>query len=300
MCDETIDNLRRLQPERNDASAGKKGSKTFDPSSQRTDVSTKTSLTESFNTTLYGRDGDTFVGYNTSIAVAEDEEDEEMVDGDTSRRLAGQYTVTKAQMDEFARGDGVEEERILLGKEKSARIADREGNYQKRRLDCVPFPTKSDAFVLTRPSGAADEGESYREFMKRRELEREEERVRWAVAEKEATGEVVHHKATLLESGDRSPSDKENKKAVSTEVVAAGRKRKQRWDISSESTAEKEAAVPSETKAKRSRWDQRLQLELYRSKRHLGCDLDGIRHLLQCLLAIKVSLLQCIHLKAAL
>jgi splicing factor 3B subunit 1 len=67
----------------------------------------------------------------------------------------------------------------------------------------VLTPTRADPFALNRQSGVADEGESYREVMKRGELEREEERVRRAVAEKEATMEVVHHKAALLKCGDR-------------------------------------------------------------------------------------------------
>src|ERR1700722_17213304 len=87
MSDETFETIRKLQAERNAASAGKKGSKTFDPSRQRTDVSTKASLTESFDTTLYDRDGgDKFAGYSTSISVAEDEDDE-MPDADMTRRL---------------------------------------------------------------------------------------------------------------------------------------------------------------------------------------------------------------------
>jgi len=256
MSDETFETIRKLQAERNAASAGKKGSKTFDPSSQRTDVSTKASLTESFDTTLYDRDGnDKFAGYNTSIPVAEDEGDE-MEDVDISRRLVGQYTATKDQMNEFSRGSGVEEEDILLGREKSARITDRETDYQKRRLDRVLTPTRADAFAANRQAGAAEEGESYREIMQRRELEREEERVRRAIAEKEASGEVIHHKATLVMEDSGSPSDKENKDAGSTEVVTAGRKRKQRWDVSSDVVEDNQATEPVEAKAKRSRWDQ--------------------------------------------
>ena len=112
----------------------RRGSKTFDPTNQRTDVSTKASLTESFDSTLYDRDGgDKFAGYNTSISVADGDDDDEM-GVDTSRRLVGQYTASKEQMNEFAHGNGVEEEDILLGREKSARIADRETDYQKAQI----------------------------------------------------------------------------------------------------------------------------------------------------------------------
>ncbi|KAG9236310.1 putative U2 snRNP component prp10 [Amylocarpus encephaloides] len=251
MSDAEFKEITRLQAERNAASAGKKGSKAFDPSNQRTDVSTKASMTESFDTTLYDRDGpDKFAGYNTSIAVV-DGDDEEM-EADTSRRLVGQYTASKEQINEFAHGNGVEEEDILLGREKSARIADRETDYQKCRLDRVLTPTRADPFAANRQAGAAEDGESYKEIMARRELEREEERVRRAIEEKAANGDVVHPKANLSE-GSASPSDKENKEAGSTEVVTAGRKRKQRWDVATDSAS---TAPASESKSKRSRWDQ--------------------------------------------
>ena len=96
-----FDTVRRLQAERNAQSAGKKGSKTFDPSSQRTDSSTKASLTETFDTQLYDQNGpDKFAGYHTSLPA--DDDDEEMPDAGESRRLVGQYTATKDQMNEFS------------------------------------------------------------------------------------------------------------------------------------------------------------------------------------------------------
>ena len=255
MSDDHFEQIRKLQAERNAASAGKRGSKTFDPSDQRTDNSTKASLTESFDTTLYDRDSsDKFAGYNTSIAVVDG--DDENMEEDTSRRLVGQYTASKDQMNEFAHGNGVEEEDILLGREKSARIADRETDYQKRRLDRVLTPTRADPFAANRQAGASEDGESYREIMARRELEREEQRVKRAIEEKAANGEVVHHQATLIKDGSGSPSDKENKDAGSTEVVTAGRKRKQRWDVGSDSTGASTAEQPADLKVKRSRWDQ--------------------------------------------
>ena len=247
-----IEEIRAAQAARNAAAAGKKGSKTFDPSNQRTDVSTKASLTESFDTELYDRNGgDKFAGYNTSIAI--DGDDEEMADanGDDSRRLVGQYTATKEQMNEFASGAGVEEEDILLGREKQARIADRETDYQKRRLNRGPLtPTRADPFAANRQAGVEDEGQSYREIMAARELAKEEERVQKLIADKQAKGEdgIVEHQATLKKEDS---SDKENKEAGATVAVASGRKRKQRWDISAESTP-----APEDAKTKRSRWDQ--------------------------------------------
>jgi splicing factor 3B subunit 1 len=90
--------------------------------------------------------------------------------------------------------------------------------------------------------------------MARREFEREEERVKRAIEEKAANGETAPNVATLTKEDSGSPSDKDNKDTGSTVVVPAGRKRKQRWDVASESA---DAATQSaESKIKRSRWDQ--------------------------------------------
>ena len=240
--------MRELQVQRNQAAAAKKGSKTFDVANLRTDSSTKASLGEAFDKDLYGSNGDKFAGYHTSLAP--DGEDEEVPDNDSSRRLIGQYTASKAQMSEFAHGNGVEEEDILLGREKSARIADRETDYQKRRFDRGPLtPTRADPFAANKQAGAAAavEGSTYREVMQLQDIEREEERVRNLIAEKQTNGDVTEHKPTLNEE-----ANKENAEAGST-ADATGRKRKKRWDVAGE------AAQNGDTDAqekKRSRWDK--------------------------------------------
>ena len=249
-----FETIKRLQQERNAAVAGKKGSKAFDTPGQRTDNSTKASLTESFDNTLYERDGgNKFEGYNTTIPT--DGEDDDMFDatGDGTQRLIGQYTASRAQMDEFARGKGVEEEDILLGREKSARIADRETDYQKRRLNRGPLtPTRADPFAENRQAGVNGEGASYREIMAMRDMEKEEERVKNIIAEKQEKGEdgVVSHPATLKQEDS---SDKENREAGSAVAVSTGRKRKQRWDISG---SDAQAAEETKAAAKKSRWDE--------------------------------------------
>lgn len=247
-----FDTIKRLQAERNAQAGAKKGSRTFDLTSQRTDTSTKASLTESFDTTLYDGGGpDKFAGYNTTIAVNGDDED--MVDVDDSRRLIGQYTASKEQMNEFASGDGVEEEDILLGREKSLRISDRETDYQKRRFDRGPLtPTRADPFAANKHAGVDSDGQTYREVIQLQDLEREEARVQKVLAEKQAKGEngVLEHKPTL-----KDEADKENTEAGSTVDVVSTRKRKKRWDVSSEPTPETEAST-ADSKTKRSRWDQ--------------------------------------------
>ncbi|KAI1177538.1 armadillo-type protein [Nemania sp. FL0916] len=252
MSDADFETVRKRQAERNLA---KKGTRS---STQRSENSSKAKLTESFDTELYdGNGGDKYAGYLTSIPSA-DGEDEEMedADADSSRRLVGQYTATRAQIDEFAQGNGVEEDDPFAGRgENSTRIVDRETDYQKRRFDRVLTPTRADAFAANRQAGAADDdGRTYRDVMELRELEREEERVKRAIQAKQKEGQApadAEHRATLQDG------DKENTEAGSTEAVAAGRKRKKRWDVSSTAVDEAvPAAAEAEVKTKRSRWDQ--------------------------------------------
>jgi splicing factor 3B subunit 1 len=251
MSDADFEQIKKLQQERNSVAATKKGSRTFDLANQRADPSNKASLTDAWDTSLYERDnGDKFAGYHTSLPAADGDDDEDMADADSSRRLIGQYTATRSQIDEFARGSGVEEEDILAGRgEKSNRITDRETDYQKRRFDRVLTPTRADPFAANRQAGAAEDGHTYRDVLHERELEREEERVRREIEQKlkdQATnGDIVEHKPTLKEQ-----PDKENGDAGSTEA-ASGRKRKKRWDVA---TTE-ETSESAESK-KRSRWDQ--------------------------------------------
>ena len=140
MSDSDFETIKRLQQERNAAAAAKKGSR-GDASSQR-ESSTKQSLLENADSELYDRDGgDKFSGYHASLPMGDDDDDD-MEDGDNTRRLVGQYTASSDMINEFARGEGVEEEDLLAGRgEKSGRITDRETDYQKRRFDRVLTPT---------------------------------------------------------------------------------------------------------------------------------------------------------------
>ena len=162
-------------------------------------------------------------------------------------RLLGQYTATREQLDEYAHGDA-EEQDILVGREKQAQIASRESDYQKRRFD-----------------RALDghEGESYKDVMQRREIEREEERVQKLIADKQTNGDdamdgVVHHKATLLDGNGQDHQTNGDGDAAKT------RKRKKRWGgTDDEDTVTKVEVKPEpvkeeiqeEPKVKRSKWD---------------------------------------------
>ena len=203
-----FDTIRKLQADRN----AKKSSSTQRDDSQR--ETTKASLTQAFDKSVYSDED--LSAYNTSIPINDEDEDE------PGNRLVGQYTATKAQLNEFAGGD----DDILMAQEKSASIEQRETDYQKRRFDRVLTPKS--------------EQSSYRDAMATRELEREEKRVEDLIANSDG------EQQTSLQD-----SDKEN---IGT------KKRKQRWDVSAPESSEKkrsrwdETPAPEETK-RRSRFD---------------------------------------------
>ncbi|RBA10980.1 hypothetical protein FPRO05_05569 [Fusarium proliferatum] len=248
MSDADFETIKKLQQERNAASAGNKGSRTFDAANQRVD-DTKQKLTDSADSTLYDHDGaDRFSGYHTSLPMGDDDED--MGDGDDTRRLVGQYTASREMIDEFARGGGVEEDDILAGKgEKSGRIVDRETDYQKRRFNRALTPTRADPFAENRQAGASENGASYREIMEARELEREEQRVLQAIKAKQEgkTGDDVDAQPMLTDG---------NVEVEAADASSTARKRKKRWDVSSAPAEDDTAEAGEAAKPKRSRWDQ--------------------------------------------
>jgi splicing factor 3B subunit 1 len=203
----------------------------------------KQSLTEASDNTLYSNDADKFSGYNTSIAVRDEDEEMEGAGESSSRRLVGQYTATKDMLDEYAHGD-TEEADVLMSREEGAQIASRETDYQKKRFERKLSP-------------GADGGRSYKEVMQERELEREETRIRRLLEEREARGESGN------EVLDHVPTLKDGTHGTNGAVVVAGDKtppmdrttrRKRRWDSS---TADGEASK-EEAKApavKKSRWE---------------------------------------------
>ncbi|GKT97847.1 u2 snrnp component prp10 [Fusarium langsethiae] len=251
MSDADFETIKKLQQERNAAAMANKGSRTFDVANQRAD-DTKQKLTDSADSSLYDKDGpNKFAGYNTSLPMM-GEDDDEMGDGDNTRRLTGQYTASREMIDEFARGSGVEEDDILAGKgEKSGRIVDRETDYQKRRFNRALTPTRADPFAENRQAGASENGTSYREVMEARELEREEQRVLQVIKMKQ--------EGKTEDDGDAKPmlidEDKDNTEAEPAEG-ATTRKRKKRWDVSSTPAEDDKAEAADAAKPKRSRWDQ--------------------------------------------
>jgi len=258
------------------------GNKAAANGSAGANTSSKQSLSEAFDKDLYdGSNGvDKYAGYNMSIAANEDEDMDEggEING---RRLVGQYTASKDMLNEFAHGDTAEDD-MLQSREQQAQIQNRETDYQRRRFDRDMSPERTD-------------GESYKESMKRRELERDEARVQRLIEEREKNGnEVLDHKPTLKDvsddnggatpvAGDKTPpmdnkrkrrrwgavDDAEDTKPAEIEdekmddvpVVPAVKKRRSRWATSPEPDegatvpAAETAVAPAAAEPTKSRWD---------------------------------------------
>ncbi|KAG9203641.1 U2 snRNP component prp10 [Epicoccum nigrum] len=203
----------------------------------------KQSLSEAQDSELYGN-GD-MSGYNLSIAAADGDDDMEDV-ALNGRSLVGQYTASKDMLNEFAHGDTAEAD-ILDSREKQAQIASRETDYQRRRFDRRLSPERADAFA----KDGQGEGATYKEVMAERQLEREEERVKRAIEEKEKSGgnEVLDHKPTLKDdalapvNGDKTPPIEKKRK-------------RRRWDEGTTDEAPTaKTAVQEEPEVKKSRWE---------------------------------------------
>jgi splicing factor 3B subunit 1 len=205
----------------------------------------KQSLAEASDKELYGNNGvNKYAGYDTSIAVGDQDDDMDGVELN-GRRLTGQYTASKEILNEYAQGDTAEAD-ILDSREKQAQIASRETDYQRRRFDRALSPSRADPFA----KDGQDGGLSYKEIMKERDFEREEARVQRLIEERERTGgnEVLDHKPTLKDDSAPVAGDK-------TPPMEKKRKRR-RWE---ESSADAAPAVKEEVKEepesnKRSRW----------------------------------------------
>jgi len=251
-------------------SAGNKGARASDRDGQRTN-SSKVSLTENFDSELYGNGGgDKFAGYNTEIPA-----DNEMeVDGDddddaNGGRLIGQYTATAEQIGEWATGEAAEDD-ILNSREKQAQIQNRETDYQRKRFQ--------------RRLSAGGEAKSYKESMQERDLEREEERVNRAIEDKKK--DQIARGEDEMDIDEAKPTLKDGPREESPEAKPRRRARKRGWDVDETETAGEiesngDAMANGDTtegegkKKKKSRWDTSAELKDGTSYNALGQLVDS-------------------------
>lgn len=179
-----------------------------------------------------------------------------------SPRLVDSFTAPKEVLQEFA--DLAEEENFDPFAETASKrqIAARQSDYHNRRFSRTANES-SDAFKATEDGMDVDGG--YKDAMKLQMLEKEEERVRRAIEEKERKDrEDGQLKAEL----DKTPPASEIKEAMDELSAMTGSKRKRRWDVpEGEDDKEnmdvkkqpgewsQEALDLSAPKKRRSRWD---------------------------------------------
>lgn len=179
----------------------------------------------SYDTDLYTTDK--FAGYSTSLAVNDEEDDDDEVYQETKRKL-NSYTASKDILNEATEGADAHDPFADTMRERT--IAGRQDEYQQRRFNRMLSPSRKDAF------GEVDndaESRSYSEVARQAELEREEQRVLAIIAQK---------KKEEAETGVRA----------SVEDTPTARK-KRRWDVATPVSQNMDATPVGGSK--RSRWD---------------------------------------------
>ncbi|KAG1331979.1 putative splicing factor 3B subunit 1 [Cocos nucifera] len=194
------------------------------------EVAPLTSLT--FDADLYGG-ANRFEGYELSIPVTEEDEDQDADGRDLARRMAS-YTGPKS-LKEIPRGAEAEDD---SGFKKPQRIIDREDDYRRRRLQRIISPERNDPFA----TGEATPDPSVRTYvdvMREQALQRQKEEMLKEIAKKK----------------------EEEKNKAAAEPAPPAQKRRNRWDQSQEpDAAAKKAKTTSDWDAPDStpgigRWD---------------------------------------------
>ncbi|CCJ31044.1 unnamed protein product, partial [Pneumocystis jirovecii] len=179
MSDAEFEEIRRLQLERN-----LKKEENFplkNPDSNETNIPEKVSVVIDSNKKY---DDDLYINerpveYDSSISF--NAENAEANFQEQPHRLVGQYTAPKYLLNDFSN----EDDPSPINKDTNKKqIISRESDYQKRRFDQILTPARQDAFSANKKKGSSDDGRSYADIMRERELEREEVRVHRAIAEK--------------------------------------------------------------------------------------------------------------------
>ncbi|KAL4203296.1 hypothetical protein AMTRI_Chr01g103310 [Amborella trichopoda] len=182
--------------------------------------------TVTFDADLYGG-GNKFEGYELSIPVNEDEEENQDVGERAVARKLASYTAPKSVLNEVPKG-GEEDD---VGFKKPQRIIDREDDYRRRRLNRIISPDRNDAFAMGDKTPDASV-RTFADVMKEESIKREKEKER-------------EEKMRLAK---KQEEEEREKASDGVSQVAGAQKRRNRWDQSQE-------AQESVKKPKVSDWD---------------------------------------------
>lgn len=185
----------------------------------------------SFDEELYGA-GNRFEGYERSIPVNEEEDEQDPTEREVARKLAS-YTAPKSVLLDLPRGSESTEDDF--GFKKPQRIIDREDDYRKRRLNRIISPERNDAFAMGEKTPDASV-RTYADVMREEALKREKEETLRLISKK-------HQEELERRSKEASTAPTKAQAPVQT---ATSQKRRNRWDQSVEADDAKRAKVTSE------------------------------------------------------
>lgn len=184
-----------------------------------------TSLTSvTFDSDLYGS-GNRFEGYEQSIAVTEEDEEQNFGEHEIARKLAS-YTAPKSIIKDLPKGADDDD----FGFKKSQKIIDREDDYRKRRLNRIISPDRNDAFAMGDKTPDVSM-RTYSDVMKEEYLKRQKEETLREIAKKKKEEEEKKASEREMEAGS-APAQTTSK-------------RRNRWDQSQEQESNKKVKTTS-------------------------------------------------------
>ncbi|RCI02374.1 Splicing factor 3B subunit 1 [Rhizopus stolonifer] len=208
----------------------------------------------SYDTDIYSADTDKYAGYATSLALDEEEDEDELYQ-ETKRKL-NSYTVSKDILSEAREGSDAHDPFASTMRERT--IAGRQDDYQQRRFNRMLSPTRKDAFSQDQSDDT--ESRSYKDVAREIELEREEQRVMAAIAQKQRQQQESGRSQQSVE--DTPTSRKKRRWDVATpvsqnvEATPVGGSKRSRWDATPvRSSSEWDVEATPRGTTKRSRWD---------------------------------------------
>lgn len=179
----------------------------------------------SLNTVTYDTDlynPDRFGGFETSIAVDEEEDNADGMDNSEVARKMASFTAPKSYFNDMPRA-GDEDEQTGF----SRKIIDREDDYRRKRLNRVISPERVDPFLDKTPG---PEVRTYADVMKEESLKKKKEEVLREIAKKKKEEEELKEKA----------------KEKGGVVEKPAQKRRNRWDQSQDDGTAKKAKSGSD------------------------------------------------------
>lgn len=183
----------------------------------------------SFDKAIYGA-GNRFEGYERSIPVNEEEDEQDPTEREVARKLAS-YTAPKSVLSDVPKSGSGDDD---FGFKKPQKIIDREDDYRKRRLNRIISPDRNDAFAMGEKTPDASV-RTYADVMREEAVKRDKEETLRLIAKKHQ------------EEAERKEKEASSAPTKAQAPVTSSQKRRNRWDQSIEQDDAK--------RAKTSDWD---------------------------------------------